>query len=193
MQMGTEYPRRDQAFKEILIKGKGLEGSETEPGQAVQVGQGPDEITEVDAEVPAVEAQVDAREHNLRTAAGDDGSHLRDDLVKGAADRPSPEEGNDAVAAEMITAILDFHEGPATKVRGRQAETVPACRGPPLVTDDRPRGQFTRDQGSHGLGNLGLAAVSDEKVDGKGDEILGRRLLSPTAGDDKKAPGAAAS
>jgi hypothetical protein len=55
MKMRREYPRRGQAFKEIFIEGKGLEGSETEPGQAIQVGQGPDEITQVDAEVPAIE------------------------------------------------------------------------------------------------------------------------------------------
>ena len=84
--------------------------------QALEIGHelqhAADEIAELRlaGKIIAPGGDVDARQHDLAIAIGDETAHLLDRLAGRHRARIAASEGNDAEGAAMIAAILDLHE-----------------------------------------------------------------------------------
>src|SRR5262249_6819254 len=73
------------------------------------------------AQVDAVVAEVDPRQHDLRAAALDQAGDLLDDLFRGAAPQARPDARDDAERAVEHAAVLHLDEGALVAVEARDA------------------------------------------------------------------------
>ena len=140
------------------------------------------------AEVPAVVAEVDAGEDDLRVAGGDEPLDLLDHDLDRLAPAPAAGERHDAEAAAMLAPVLDLHERPRV-ARGEAPERDDGQRraGEDVAHLDERPGALPR-LGQELRQGVPVARPEDDVDPGdRGDRVGVRLRVAP--GDDDHGPG----